>query len=96
MGPKPSETRKSIMLPLELHLPRQDLDGIIDIPINFEDTEEYYDVEDGDAGVMMDDEVVVVGSTTSKKNLIECSASILLPFSEDVAFDAFSDLTRQP
>ena len=63
---------------------------------NFEDTEEYYDVEDGDAGVMMDDEVVVVGSTTSKKNLIECSASILLPFSEDVAFDAFSDLTRQP
>jgi hypothetical protein len=84
------------MLPLELHLPRQDLDGIIDIPINFEDTEEYYDVEDGDAGVMMDDEVVVVGSTTSKKNLIECSASILLPFSEDVAFDAFSDLTRQP
>lgn len=91
MGPKPSETRKSIMLPLELHLPRQDLDGIIDIPINFEDTEENYDVEDGDAGV-----VVVVGSTTTKKNLIECSASILLPFSEDVAFDAFSDLTRQP
>ena len=29
-------------------------------------------------------------------NLIECSASILLPFSEEVAFDAFSDLTRQP
>jgi len=33
----------------------------------------------------------------SKKNkLIECSASILLPFSEEVAFDYFSDLTRQP
>ena len=33
----------------------------------------------------------------SKKNkVIECSASILLPFSEEVAFDNFSDLTRQP
>ena len=33
----------------------------------------------------------------SKKNkLIACSASILLPFSEEVAFDYFSDLTRQP
>lgn len=31
-----------------------------------------------------------------KRRLIECSASIVLPFSEDVAFDAFSDLTRQP
>mmetsp|Transcript_34014 Transcript_34014/g.62555 ORF Transcript_34014/g.62555 Transcript_34014/m.62555 type:complete len:331 (-) Transcript_34014:60-1052(-) len=30
------------------------------------------------------------------KKLIECTASILLPFAEDVAFDAFSDLTRQP
>jgi len=30
------------------------------------------------------------------KKLIECSASILLPFSEEVAFDYFSDLTRQP
>jgi hypothetical protein len=28
--------------------------------------------------------------------LIECNASILLPFGADVAFDAFSDLTRQP
>ena len=35
--------------------------------------------------------------TNKKKNkLIECSASILLPFSEEVAFDYFSDLTRQP
>ena len=31
-----------------------------------------------------------------KKKLIECSASIMLPFAEDVAFDAFADLTRQP
>jgi hypothetical protein len=30
------------------------------------------------------------------KKLIECHASILLPFPADVAFDAFSDLTRQP
>jgi hypothetical protein len=30
------------------------------------------------------------------KKLIECNASILLPFGADVAFDAFSDLTRQP
>ncbi|KAL3796143.1 hypothetical protein HJC23_000646 [Cyclotella cryptica] len=30
------------------------------------------------------------------KKLIECNASILLPFPADVAFDAFSDLTRQP
>ena len=32
----------------------------------------------------------------TRSNFIECSASILLPFSEEVAFDAFSDLTRQP
>ena len=31
-----------------------------------------------------------------RKKLIECNASLLLPFSADVAFDAFSDLTRQP
>lgn len=30
------------------------------------------------------------------KKLIECNASIVLPFGADVAFDAFSDLTRQP
>ena len=30
------------------------------------------------------------------KHLIECSTSIMLPFSENVAFEAFSDLTRQP
>lgn len=36
--------------------------------------------------------------TTSEnaKKLIECNASIVLPFGADVAFDAFSDLTRQP
>jgi len=32
----------------------------------------------------------------NSKKLIECSARITLPFSADVAFDAFSDLTRQP
>mmetsp|Transcript_12953 Transcript_12953/g.26353 ORF Transcript_12953/g.26353 Transcript_12953/m.26353 type:complete len:306 (+) Transcript_12953:137-1054(+) len=30
------------------------------------------------------------------KRLIECSAKITLPFSAEVAFEAFSDLTRQP
>lgn len=30
------------------------------------------------------------------KRLIECSAKISLPFSAEVAFEAFSDLTRQP
>ena len=32
----------------------------------------------------------------NNKKKIECSASIMLPFSADVAFTAFSDLTRQP
>ena len=32
----------------------------------------------------------------NNKKRIECSASIMLPFSADVAFSAFSDLTRQP
>ena len=31
-----------------------------------------------------------------QKRLIECSAAIVLPFSSEVAFDAFSDLSRQP
>lgn len=35
-------------------------------------------------------------SNENTKKLIECHASVLLPFSADVAFDAFSDLTRQP
>ncbi|KAL3802759.1 hypothetical protein ACHAW5_008863 [Stephanodiscus triporus] len=32
----------------------------------------------------------------TSRTLIECSADILLPFSEDLAFEYFSDLTRQP
>lgn len=32
----------------------------------------------------------------NKRKKIDCSASIMLPFSADVAFTAFSDLTRQP
>lgn len=35
-------------------------------------------------------------SVSTNKKKIECSASIDLPFSAEVAFDAFSDLTRQP
>lgn len=36
------------------------------------------------------------GNEENAKKLIECNASILLPFSPHIAFDAFSDLTRQP
>ena len=32
----------------------------------------------------------------NKRKRIECSAAILLPFSADIAFNAFSDLRRQP
>lgn len=39
----------------------------------------------------VDDEALI-----NNKKRIECSASIMLPFSADVAFSAFSDLTRQP
>jgi hypothetical protein len=35
-------------------------------------------------------------TTENAKKLIECDASVVLPFGADVAFDAFSDLTRQP
>ena len=102
---RPKSNDQIRLSPLELSLPRQDYEELIDIdiPLSFEieNIEEYHVVEDEedeeDATVIMDDEVVVVvGTTNTKKNLIECSASILLPFSEDVAFDAFSDLTRQP
>ena len=42
------------------------------------------------------DEIGNGSSEENVKKLIECNASILLPFGADVAFDAFSDLTRQP
>lgn len=64
-----------------------------------EDINEYYASRDGGAG--SDDGGGDLGSgnvgrDSSSKRLIVCSASIMLPFSEEIAFDAFSDLTRQP
>ena len=43
-----------------------------------------------------EDEEVDNEALINNKKRIECSASIMLPFSADVAFSAFSDLTRQP
>ena len=56
-----------------------------------DDINEYYYSQD-----VVGIEEQEVTSVKKKKKLIECSASIMLPFSEDVAFDAFSNLTRQP
>jgi hypothetical protein len=94
---------KQILLPLQLSLPGRDIDEtMIDVPANFENIEDYDFMAEENEGILLvemdDDEEVDNESTLSgtKKNLIECSASVILPFSEDVAFDAFSDLTRQP
>ena len=57
----------------------------LDLQTIEEEIDEYYSVSDGEDA-----------TTINNKKLIECSASIILPFSEEVAFDAFSDLTRQP
>jgi len=69
----------------------------VDVRIDWENIEEdineYYS-KDGEREEQAKEEEKKDGK--SNKKLIECSASILLPFSEDVAFDAFSDLTRQP
>lgn len=75
----------------------------IDIQIDLENIEEdfindYYssgNVDDEEEEAFKEDDADD-GNKTKNKKLIECSASIMLPFSEDVAFDAFSDLTRQP
>ena len=49
------------------------------------DDTESFNVDEGDTN-----------NNADAKKLIECNASILLPFTAEVAFDAFSDLTRQP
>ncbi len=86
------------MLPLELALSSRDNDEIIDVPIDFESTTEDYisPAHEEDAVIVIMGDEVVDGATNTGKKMIQCSASVLLPFSEDVAFDAFSDLTRQP
>ena len=61
---------------------------------NIKDDINEYDYSQEDVVGVEEEEQKV--TSVKKKKLIECSASIMLPFSEDVAFDAFSDLTRQP
>ena len=66
-----------------------------------EQGEEIMDIDismDADIDVTGDGNLEYGVEDTEKKSkkLIECSARISLPFSVDVAFDAFSDLTRQP
>lgn len=59
----------------------------------------WQDDRDGDDDMLTLDVDAVGGAEESakvSKKLIECHASLLLPFPADVAFDAFSDLTRQP
>jgi len=63
-------------------------DNQIDLENTEDDINEYNSAEGGTEEDKDD--------KSRSKNLIECSASIMLPFPEDVAFDAFSDLTRQP
>ena len=82
MDSRKSNNDKQILLPLQLSLPSD------------------FMAEDEDEDTLlveMDNEVDNERTLSdTKKNLIECSASVILPFPEDVAFDAFSDLTRQP
>lgn len=82
-----------------LALSGRDVDNIIDTDtssIHFENIEEYNFIEEeANVNVIMDKKIAD-DTIYNEKNLIECSASVVLPFSEDVAFDAFSDLTRQP
>ena len=60
-----------------------DIDSLNGLDIN--------NYDDGDEGETSDGAEII-----NNKKRIECSASIMLPFSADVAFTAFSDLTRQP
>ena len=69
----------------------------LDLQTIEEEIDEYYSVSDK----IMEEQQLQSrneedATTVNNKKLIECSASIMLPFSEEVAFDAFSDLTRQP
>lgn len=60
-------------------------DGMYD-----DEEEEDDDDNDTDAGGGGDDD------DGTRKRLVVCKADIVLPFSEDLAFEYFSDLTRQP
>ena len=68
----------------------------VDVGIDLEDIEGEIDAYYAENDALEVDNDQTSSGEANKKRLIECSASIMLPFSEDVAFDAFSDLTRQP
>lgn len=68
---------------------REEIDVQTDLENTEEDFHKYYSSADGVREAVKD-------NRSDSKRLIECFASIMLPFSQDVAFDAFSDLTRQP
>lgn len=61
-----------------------DIDSLNGLDINYDEDDNEGETSDGGAEII------------NNKKRIECSASIMLPFSADVAFTAFSDLTRQP
>ena len=53
--------------------------------------DDMYDDTDAGGGGDDDDD-----DDATRKRLVVCKADIVLPFSEDLAFEYFSDLTRQP
>ena len=58
-----------------------------------DEEEEEDDDTDPDSGGGGDNDDVDDGT---RERLVVCKADIVLPFSEDLAFEYFSDLTRQP
>lgn len=72
-----------------------DGEEIDDVQIDVENIKDIQDEDDIDASAGGKDESAGE-ENNNPKHLIECSTSIMLPFSEQVAFEAFSDLTRQP
>jgi hypothetical protein len=69
---------------------RDDGDGD-DAKYDVDGDEEEEEDDDTDAGGDDDDD-----DDGTRRRLVVCKADIVLPFSEDLAFEYFSDLTRQP
>ena len=92
-----SNDNRSLNSYVDIDIYNDNGEEIEDIQYDFENIKDdinEYDYSQDVVGVVEEEEQEV--TSVKKKKLIECSASIMLPFSEDVAFDAFSDLTRQP
>jgi hypothetical protein len=80
---RPSSAPEVVVRPRgRLENSRDDGDGD-DTKDDIDDGEEYEDEDD-------------VENERTRRRLIVCEADIVLPFSEDLAFEYFSDLTRQP